>query len=440
MRLLFIQAPSVEGLSSERVYPLGIVILAGCMQQAGHEVDLFDMNMEPDPYGALKSRLLSFMPDVVGLSLRNIDPLGNKTSSLVPPFIIAAKLVAALLPEAWLIAGGTGFSLFPERLMTELPEIHYGIVGEAESSLPLLIASLDRPPEIPGLCLRTGDGIRIIPPSQSVDMDSYQAPARHLFDPSAYAEINNYVPAIGIETKRGCSFHCSYCVYPRLQGRNMRCRKPQAVVDEIEHLNKEYGIKRFHFTDPIINFPEDHLEDICNEIIQRKLNIRWDGFMREDHFSQRNAALYEKAGCECFSFSPDGLCQESLDVLDKRLSEQQILNAASIASETDVISVYHFMVNVPGETEETCEKGLRFIEKLYDLHISRRNLGMIIFNNMRILPGTPLEKIARDTGVIGLKTDLLYPTYHNPVPFDSFRYRLEALHLCRNVFMWQGME
>lgn len=440
MRILFVQTPSVEGISSERVYPVGIVILAGCMQLSGHEVAILDMNMEPDPYGALKSRLLSFMPDVVGLSLRNIDPLGNKTSSLVPPFMITAKLVATLLPEAWIIAGGTGFSLFPERLMTELPQIHYGIVGEAENSLPLLIASLDCPPAIPGLCLRTRDGIRIIPPSQSVDMHAYQAPARHLLDPSAYAEINSYVPAIGIETKRGCPFHCSYCVYPRLQGRHMRCRKPQTVVDEIEHLNKEYGISRFHFTDPIVNFPEDHLGDICNEIMQRKLNIRWDGFMREDHFSQRNAALYEKAGCECFSFSPDGLCQESLDILDKRLTEQQILNAASIASKTDVISVYHFMVNVPGETEETCEKGLRFIEKLYDLHSSRRNLGTMILNNMRILPGTAVEKMAREKGIIWPGTDLLYPTYCNPVPFDAFRYRLEALHLCRNVFMWQGLE
>jgi hypothetical protein len=67
-------------------------------------------------------------------------------------------------------------------------------------------------------------------------------------------------------------------------------------------------------------------------------------------------------------------------------------------------------------------------------------LGTIILNNIRILPGTPLEKIAGEAGVIKSETDLLYPAYYNPGPFDSFRYRLEALHLCRNVFMWQGLE
>lgn len=440
MKILLIQTPSVDGPSQERVYPIGIVILAGCLKKAGHEVGILDMNMESDPYGAVKVRLSNDRPDIVGLSLRNIDPLGNKTSSLIPPFLVTAKMVASLLPKARIIAGGTGFSLFPERLMTEVPEIHYGIVGEAEDTLPQLIASLGSPPLLPGLCARKDGLIQITPPSQKLDMSCYQPPDWTLLDPALYAKINSYVPAIGIETKRGCPFHCAYCVYPQLQGSRLRCRPPQAVVDEIEHLHKEYGIERFHFTDPIVNFPENHLSDICNEILKRDLKIRWDGFMREDHFSRENAALYERAGCECFSFSPDGLCQESLDLLDKRLTEQDILKAAAIASDTDVISVYHFMVNLPGETEKTCEKGLRTIEKLYDIHNKKRNLGTIVLNNIRVLPGTPIEKLARETGVIGPETDLLYPTYHNPRPFDSFRYRLEALHLRRNILMWHGVE
>ncbi|MBI5075208.1 MAG: B12 lower ligand biosynthesis radical SAM protein BzaD [Nitrospirae bacterium] len=438
MRVLLIQTLSVEGITQERVYPIGIVTLAGGLKRAGYEVSIFDMNMEADPYGAVRARLTDFRPDIVGLSLRNIDPLGNKTSSLIPPFLVTAKMVASLLPEARIIAGGTGFSLFPERLMAEVPEIHYGIVGEAEDTLPLLISSLDRPRSLPGLCLRSNGRIQLTPPLQKLDMACYLPPDRALLDPSLYAEINSYVPAIGIETKRGCPFHCAYCVYPKLQGSHIRCRSPRAVVDEIEQLHKEYGIERFHFTDPIVNFPENHLNDICDEILKRHLRIKWDGFMREDHFSHENAILYERAGCECFSFSPDGLCQESLDLLDKRLSEQDILKAAAIASETDIISVYHFMVNVPGETEKTCDKGLHTIEKLYDIHGRKRNLGTIVLNNIRILPGTPIERLARETGVIGPETDLLYPTYHNPKPFDSFRYRLEALHLRRNILMWHG--
>ena len=437
MRVLFIQTPSVEGASQERVYPLGIVTLAGSLQDRGYEVGLLDMNLEPDPFGAVKQRLLDFKPDVVGLSLRNIDPLANKTSSLVPPFLVTARLVASVAPKAWIIAGGSGFSLFPWRLMREAPEIHYGVVGEAETSLPLLLASVDNPPLIKGLCRREGGGTLTGSSSRCLNMTHYVRPRRDLLAPSLYSGINSYVPAVGIETKRGCPFHCAYCVYPKLQGSRLRCRPPRDVVDEMESLNKEYGIGRFHFTDPVINYPNGHLGDICRELIRRKLKLQWDGFMREDHFHDKNAALFEKAGCECFSFSPDGLCQEALDVLDKRLSAADILRAARLAARTDVVSVYHFMVNVPGETEKTCEKGLRFLDRIYDLHKRKRNLGTVVLNNIRILPGTPMEAMARAKGVIRPDTDLLYPTYYNPRPFEAFRYRLEALHLARNVFMWQ---
>ena len=142
MRVLLVQTLSMEDAPPEKVYPIGIVCLAGYLADQGHTVSLLDMNMAGDPFGSLKQRLLDFQPELVGLSLRNVDPLGNRTSSLIPPFIVAVRMVAALVPEAWIVAGGTGFSLFPERIMQELPEIDYGIAGEGEISFPALVCSL----------------------------------------------------------------------------------------------------------------------------------------------------------------------------------------------------------------------------------------------------------------------------------------------------------
>jgi anaerobic magnesium-protoporphyrin IX monomethyl ester cyclase len=439
MRILLIQSLSVDGMSAEKVYPIGLVSLAGLLAGQGNEVALIDLNIHPDPFRALREKLAEFSPDVAGISLRNIDPLGNKSSSLIPPFVAAVRMVAAICPKTRIIAGGTGFSLFPGRLMLELPEISYGIIGEAEESLPALIASLDNPPSLKGLCRRTGDGIHITEPSREFDMSRYEAPNRTLLNPAQYLDINTYVPAIGIETKRGCPYKCAYCVYPKLQGTKLRCRLPHSVVDEMEFLQKEYGIKSFHFTDPVVNIPGGHLEDICREIIRRKLRIRWDGFMRENQLTEKNVSLYVKSGCECFSFSPDGYCAEALEMLGKGMDEEDILKAAGLVSKTDVITVYHFMVNVPGETKETAEKGLRLFDRLYDLHAARRNLGTIVLNNIRIHPGTRIEDIARREGAIGPHTDLLYPTYYNPAPFESLRYRLETMHYLRNIFTWEGL-
>jgi putative variant cofactor biosynthesis B12-binding/radical SAM domain protein 1 len=440
MRILLLQALSVENPSAEKVYPLGLVLLATHILRSGHEVQVLDMNMEADPFGSLKERLLTFRPRVVCFSLRNLDPLGNKTSSLIPPFTAAVRLAAALLPEACLVAGGTGFSLFPARLMQELPELHYGIVSEAEHSLPVLLAHLSNPPPMPGLCRRDGSNIKVKPPATDFNMACYLQPSWDLLPPSLYAGANQYVPAVGIESKRGCPFTCAYCVYPALQGRMLRCRPPAQVAEEMAALQTQYRIERFHFTDPVLNIPAGHLEAICHEIIRRGLKIRWNGFFREDFLTEEQAALYAEAGCECFSFSPDGLCQEALDVLDKKLSEAEILRAARIAAGTGVLTVYHFMVNVPGETKKTCAKAERFIEQLFDIHSAKKNLGTIVLNNIRILPGTVMAARAGQDGVIEPGTDLLYPTYYNPPPFENLRYRLETLRQCRDVFMWTGGE
>ncbi|MDD4261769.1 B12 lower ligand biosynthesis radical SAM protein BzaD [Syntrophaceticus schinkii] len=440
MRVLMVQTPSVETFTSEKVYPIGIVLLAGVLKKKGHQVEILDLNLDHDPYGVLQEKLLEFRPEVVGFSLRNIDPLGNKNTSLIPQFTAAVRLTALLLPEALLIAGGTGFSLFPERIMQELSELDYGIVGEGEHSFPALLESLGYPVQLPGLCYREGEEVRLLPPSTDIDMACYLPPDRTLWDIKPYLDLNNYTPSIGIETKRGCPFNCSYCVYPQLQGRHLRRRSAADVVDEVEFLHKEYGVKQFHFNDPVINIPRGHLEGICREILKRKLKIRWDGFFREDHLDAENIALFEEAGCECFSFSPDGLCQEALDVLGKQETEDDILKAARLAASRDVLSVYHFMVNVPGENQRTIEKGVQMLERIYDLHAPKRNLGTIVLNNIRIMPGTRIEKIAREEGVITPDTDLLYPVYFNPRPYDTLRYRLESFHFCKNVFMWKGVD
>lgn len=439
MRILLIQSLSTEGMSAEKVYPIGLVSLAGRLRGSGNEVALIDLNIHTDPFRVLREKLIEFSPDVAGISLRNIDPLGNKASSLIPPFVAAVRIVASICPKTRIITGGTGFSLFPERLMRDLPEISYGIIGEAEESFPALLSSLDNPPSLKGLCRRKGDKVTVTPPSCEYDMSQYESPDRTLLDPAQYLDINTYVPAIGIETKRGCPYNCAYCVYPKLQGKKLRCRLPHSVVDEMEFLHKEYGIRSFHFTDPVVNIPGGHLEDICGEILRRKLRICWDGFMRENQLTEKNVSLYEKSGCECFSFSPDGYCREALDMLGKEMEEKDILNAARLVSKTDVITVYHFMVNIPGETKETSEKGIKLFDHLYDLHTAKRNLGTIVLNNIRIHPGTRIEEIARRDGVIGPHTDLLYPSYYNPAPFESLRYRLETMQYLRNIFSWEGL-
>jgi putative variant cofactor biosynthesis B12-binding/radical SAM domain protein 1 len=193
----------------------------------------------------------------------------------------------------------------------------------------------------------------------------------------------------------------------------------------------------FHLNDPVVNLPAGHLEGLCSEIVRRNLKVTWTGFFREDALDLEKVKLYEAAGCSCFAFSPDGFCQESLDVLHKNLKVSDIIRAAELTSQTGVLSIYHFMTNVPGENAKTIGQAKELIDRLYEIHAPSRNLGAIVLNNIRIMPNTPIEAIARNEGEIDANTDLLYPTYYNPRKHQTMRYDLETYHNCKNVFMWQ---
>ncbi|MEG2651662.1 MAG: B12 lower ligand biosynthesis radical SAM protein BzaD, partial [Eubacterium sp.] len=430
-----------EGMDIERVYPIGVVTLGSIIERSScYAVSIFDMNMALDPYGDLIRTIREEEPDILGISLRNLDPLGNRTTSLLVPFAITLDLIAEAAPAVPLMAGGTAFSLFPERLMAEFPQITCGIVGEAEENILALLDHLDNPPALPGIICRRNGQIHLTPPTGTFDMAEYQMPNRDLLDPREYLKVNKYVESVGVETKRGCCFSCGYCSYPILQGHCMRCRDPKDVVDEIEFLQKEYGVERIHLTDSIVNFPVNHLDAICEEILARNLKIQWSGFFREDLFTLENARLYAASGCECFSLSPDGLCQKHLDMLDKHLTMEQILDTARILSQVGITTVYHFLVNVPGEDAQTIAESKALIGAIYDIHRDSKSIGTIVLNLIRIMPRTKVERLARESGEIDDDTDLLYPVYYDPAAHRTLRYELEIYHQRQNVQMWSGIE
>ena len=78
-------------------------------------------------------------------------------------------------------------------------------------------------------------------------------------------------------------------------------------MDELETLQHDFGIRSVHFTDAVVNQPEDHLGAICKEILRRRLDIGWTGFFREDILSEKEMDLYRKAGLLTFTFPPTGL-------------------------------------------------------------------------------------------------------------------------------------
>ncbi|MGI6110373.1 MAG: radical SAM protein [Eubacteriaceae bacterium] len=476
-KILLVQAISMEGIDIERVYPIGLVTIGTYLERCGrYDPVLFDMNTAIDPYGELAQLIRTEKPDAVGLSFRNVDPLGNRTTSLVVPLMITASFIRKRIGNIPLFIGGTAFSLFPERLIREIPELDFGFAGEAEDWIvPLADAMFAGDGgtalrKIPGCVYRTDAGknsdagenteavkaaakiqtsaagetddhpVHMNPRAPGFDMRNYQMIDRSLLDPKKYLELNAYVESIGVETKRGCVYSCAYCSYPLLQGNCMRLRDPDSVVDELAYIQNEYGAERIHFTDSIVNFPPEHFDTVCRRMIERGVKLKWSGFFRENLLTPERVRLYADAGCECFSLSPDGLTQKSLDLLGKRLTTDEIVEAAEVLAETGVTSVYHFLVNTPQTDENEIREARKLIERIYQAHARTKSIGTIVLNLIRILPDTRIEQIAHADGNISDTTDLLYPVYYDPEKYRTLRYSLEVWHQKMNIEMWQTEE
>jgi putative variant cofactor biosynthesis B12-binding/radical SAM domain protein 1 len=436
MRILLVQAVSTHDCG-ELVFPLGLARLAASIGD-DHEVRGLDLNLNPFPWPELVEALQGFDPQTVCISFRNLDPLAGHLISFVPHLKTLAALLRKYAPAATVLLGGSGFTLFARRLMEEIPGVSAGFRGEADLSFPRLIQSLENPGKVRGALWRSRDG-RIEENTGADgchDLDALPLPRWEVFNPRRYARVNQYVAFMGVETKRGCPNRCRYCLYPALQGARLRLRSPKRVVDELELLREVHDVRLVHFTDPVVNQPAEHLRAICREILRRGLQIGWTGFFREDTLSGADVELYCKAGLATWYFSADGASEHALKVLGKDLGRDQILRAGRLAAESGVITVYHFLVNLPGETHHSVDETREFLDRLVELHHSTGNLGAVVINNLRLYPGATLTERIFKEGLADPAQDLLYPTYYNPPPWDHLRHELSARCMERSTLSY----
>ncbi len=438
MKLLLVQIPTSHLGAGEKVYPLGLSRLSSLVP-IEIEKEVLDMNIYADPWKRLQKMLEGRIPDVVALSFRNLDPLAGHQASYLSSLRTAAQMVKALAPSTRIIAGGPAFSLFGERLMMEVPQINIGLLGEGELVFEQLLSDDFNPDQIPGIIWRKNGRIITNPSGPHISMDEIPRLDTTSFNPNDYAKGNSYVASMGIEGKRGCDLHCAYCLYPFLGGGCMRLRNPVKIVDEMEVLHAEYGIQLFHFTDGVLNRPSEHFEALCRELLRRKIDVMWTGFFREDSLTSENLDRAMKAGLVAIYFSGDALTDGGLKLLNKQLNSNQIIDAARLTAEKGILTMCHFLVNLPGEDDASIKLSSEMLDKLLEIHHPAGNLGAVIFNHVRLYPGAPLTRRLMKSGSLDPHTDFLYPVYHNPEKYNHVLHEFEGRCHSSGIFSRLGL-
>jgi len=413
MKILLIQ--TWLGRKEKPIYPIGLATLSGVLPD--HDVHIIDPNVLPDPCKPLEEELIAFQPEVVGLSLRNVD-----TTQFRDPFVYLKSLqptldlIKKLTPSAVRVIGGSGFSVHAEAIMRRFPDLQIGIPLEGDEVFPELLTQLYHPSiiknsyyerseatSVAGIYLRKGDNVHFTGPRPLPGKNYWSEPRWDLWDPKQYL----HEPAtIGIQTKRGCALSCVYCTYGFLNGRCYRFREPVQVVDGIQRLWEEHGVPEFMFVDSVFNFPRDHAEAICRELIHRDLPVRWSAWLHEKYLDRDFLELMVDAGCYEVSFSPDGYTDSALKSLGKGMTKADVKRGYELVREFPRLRVgYNFFINPPGQTTGGFFSLIGFFLKARWQLRGRWN-GFLL-GKIRIEPHTAIYDLALKEGSLHPSADLL---------------------------------
>jgi radical SAM superfamily enzyme YgiQ (UPF0313 family) len=213
---------------------------------------------------------------------------------------------------------------------------------------------------IPGSVYRSNGSIQKAPRELVPDLDETALPAYQLFDLGKYYQqgINP-----GIVTKRGCAFHCTYCLYASLEGKRYRLKSPQRVVDEIEHIYAISPPKMVTFCDNNFNVPNQHALAICQEIIDRKLEINWgSGTIKPLRVTDENLRIFKDSGCDYLSLSVESASPRMLKQMQRGCKQEQIEQALTSLSRADIPFSVSLLFGAPGETMESIQETLQVID------------------------------------------------------------------------------
>ncbi|WP_328649787.1 radical SAM protein [Amycolatopsis sp. NBC_00348] len=405
MRVLLI-ATNREARPSYAV-PAGVAYLQDALLEAGHEPRILDLCFEPDErLGPLVADTVrEFAPALIGVSIRNVD---NETYLRYRGNLGDVQMVIAACRDnsaAPVVLGGSAFSLMPTEIMKVL-DIDLGVVGEGEPAIVALADAIGKGEPIdsaPGLIRLIDNELVAAEPARVADPASIRAPRTFMPDPRYFStKVVGPQPTYGIQTKRGCTFRCSYCPVPAIEGKRFRLRSPREIVDEMRQVRDRAGVRRFFITDSIFNLPRRHAIAVCRELINADLGVGWMAYTNPLQYDDELTDLFKQAGCETLNFGLDAGCDEMLTSLQKDFSRADILNATACADRSGLRIVHSLLLGGPGETVETVRSTLE------TMALCRPHVLTIAFG-IRLYPQTPLWQAL---GTPSDRVDMLMPLFY----------------------------
>jgi radical SAM superfamily enzyme YgiQ (UPF0313 family) len=420
------------------VMPVGACLVAEAAERAGHRVALLDLMFERDPVRALESALDRERPDVIGLSIRNIDNNdANRPRNLCEDL---APLMAALRRKtpAPVALGGAAVGVMPEALL-RYTGASWASLGDGEVVFPALLDALEagrRASETPGLAWLENDAFARSSTAPRLSLASPEPGRRDgcvVPDYRRWLRMSSYrsvLTAAAVQTKRGCPYECVYCTYAALEGREYRLCEPEGVARAVRSLTQA-GLRDIEFVDNVFNSPRVHAQAVCEALARDRHGARLQSLELSPRFlDDELLSAMEAAGFVAIGITIESAADAVLARMRKGFTSEDVRRAAEVVRRHRIPCLWILLFGGPGETEATVRETFDFV------HRSVRPQDVVFYNwRVRVYPGTEIERMARAEGMLGGgRDDLLKPAFYfspgmDPVRLAETLSRFSASHL-----------
>jgi radical SAM superfamily enzyme YgiQ (UPF0313 family) len=368
--ILFVNPPSPDGRiyirdidrsgrysREDTIWPQSNLAYLAAAVSDRYSVDLVDCIAVRMDWDALKEYINNKKPRYV---------VSNVISSIVSNDVKAGALAHNIGAKTIVI--GPHVTALPKESLEKYPELDYVIIGEAEEGIRELIDAIeDKKPldTVRGIGFKKDDGTICItgdrPPIE--DLNALRYPRHDLLPLDKYV-----LPIIGkkytfVMTSRGCPFNCIFCRSPVMWGKKVRKRSPDNVIGELKEL-KKIGVDNIIFHSDTFTLDRKWILELCQKMIDEKLNIRWIANSRANTIDKELLTLMKAAGCWMIAYGFESGSQEVLDRSKKEITLEQIRNAARWTDEAGIRIWGYFIIGLPGETKETIDQTIRLAKEL----------------------------------------------------------------------------
>jgi anaerobic magnesium-protoporphyrin IX monomethyl ester cyclase len=381
---------------------LGMGYLAAVLIRHGYQVEMIDIR---DGSEAIAEKLVAKRPLVVGFSL------------IFQFFLPQFRNLAIYLREVGIVShftiGGHYPSLCHDELLASFPEIDSVVRYEGEETLIDLVDHIHAGKDwrdIHGLAYIAADEIVATEPRPLVpDLDSLPFPIRS-FEPERIAGFTT-MPLLA---SRGCIRRCSFCsihtFYRTAPGKVVRVRKPEKVIEEMQHLYRRHGARIFLFQDDDFPLWGQKGRRWVDEIIARMHDSGlaektiWKISCRAEYIETELFEAMREAGLFLVYMGIESGVDSGLEVLFKQMTIEQNLEAVRSLKRLGVVFAYGFMLFDPSSTFESVRQNIGFLRRIVG-----DGSAAAVFSRMLPYGGTPIRDLLAKEG--RLRGDLTHPDY-----------------------------